>query len=181
MKTTTVSLLITTRTHPLQRVYESTTSSINKTLADPIWADKVNTIRNDIPWILNANSAIKAAQEEARTKKLIGSGLQCSVVLSLPSQESYDIFQRYRDELDSIFVVSKISLHLNIHDSQTSPLIEDTSNDWKFKAEFGTFAGKEKGVAWVLPVKEGKCERCWRYVVKEEAETLCKRCDDIVN
>jgi isoleucyl-tRNA synthetase len=116
---------------------------------------------------LNANAAIKTAQEEGRAKKIIGSSLESSVILSLP-QEARQVFDRYADELDSIYVVSSVEL-----DASTERAA------WMFSAEFDTPGGK-KGTAWVLPPKEAKCLRCWRYVAPADDE-LCKRCADIVD
>lgn len=124
-------------------------------------------IQDDLTWLLNANAAIKTAQEEGRSKKMLGSSLESSVILSLPSQ-SRRLFDRYADELDSIFVVSSVELDGDM----------GCQVPWKFSAEFDTLGGK--GTAWVLPPKEAKCPRCWRYVAPSENQ-LCKRCDDIVN
>jgi isoleucyl-tRNA synthetase len=122
-------------------------------------------ISRDVPWLLNANAAIKTAQEEARAQKLVGSSLQSSVVLHLPDS-ARELFQRYAEELDSIFVVSSV---------EVGGIVE---GEWKFAAEFDAPGGK--GTAWVLPPKEDKCPRCWRYVAPAE-EKLCKRCDEVVS
>jgi len=147
----------TSEVHPLHRTIDR-----NKpwTLGNP----KDGTEARDIPWLLNASAAIKTAQEEARTKKLIGSGLQSSVILQLPV-EAMELFEGYADELETIFVVSSVEIG------------GEVSGEWKFSAEFDVPGGK--GTAWVLPPKEAKCPRCWRYVAPQEDE-LCKRCDEVV-
>lgn len=153
-------------------------SNIDASLAKACSVEKLNNIRNDIPLILNANSAIKAAQEEARGQKLIGSSLQCSVLLNLPSPETSDIFNRYTESLPSIFVVSKVDLETD-YMGQTSSLLRE--HEWKFSRKFDVGKGKDcEGSAWVLPVRETKCERCWRYVVEEENDDLCQRCAALV-
>jgi isoleucyl-tRNA synthetase len=134
-------------------------------------------IQEDIPWLLNANMAIKRAQEDARTQKLIKSSLQSSVVLILPEQ-SKDMFEKYIDDLEAIFVVSSVALE----NAAGSDLLETKLSDWlegarSFSAEFDVPGGK--GTAWVLPPKDAKCPRCWRYVAPVEDE-LCARCDDLV-
>lgn len=147
-------------------------SSINTSLSKACSADKLDKIRNDIPLLLSANSAIKAAQEEARGQKLIGSSLQCSVFFQLPSPEIHEIFKRYLDSLPSIFVVSKVELGTN-----SIPVPVDEL-EWKFSRGFNVGKGNDcEGHAWVLPVKEGKCERCWRYVVEDKNYHLCDRCN----
>lgn len=66
-------------------------------------------VEKDVPWLLNANMAIKAAQEEARSAKLIGSSLQSSVVLVLP-ETARAMFERYGNDLEAIFVVSSLKI-----------------------------------------------------------------------
>jgi isoleucyl-tRNA synthetase len=126
-------------------------------------------IEEDIPWLLNANMAIKRAQEDGRTQKLMKSSLQSSVVLTLPEQ-SKGIFEKYKDDLEVIFVASSVALE----NAAGSVLPE---SEWRFSAEFDVPGGK--GTAWVLPPKEAKCPRCWRYVAPVE-DDLCTRCEDIV-
>lgn len=123
-------------------------------------------LATEISHLMSANAAIKTAQEEARAAKLVGSSLQSSVVLALPI-ESQDLFQRYADELPDLFVVSAVEFGS----------AEDRAAEWKFKADFEVPGGK--ATAWVLPPKEEKCPRCWRYVAPAEDE-LCGRCADVV-
>lgn len=121
-------------------------------------------VKDDIPWLVNANMAIKRAQEDARAEKLIRSSLQSSVVLILPEADKV-IFNKYINDLASIFVVSSVALE------------GEPKGDWLFSAEFDAPSGK--GMTWVLPPKDAKCPRCWRYVAPAEDE-LCTRCEDIV-
>jgi isoleucyl-tRNA synthetase len=140
----------------------------HRTLDEPLTSRNIKTpdnIRDDIPWLLNANTAIKTAQEEGRAKKMLGSSLECSVVLTLTPQ-AREIFEWYADELEAIFVVSSVELDSSV------------DGTWRFSAEFDAPGGK--GTAWVLPPKNAKCPRCWRYVAPAEDE-LCTRCDHIVN
>lgn len=122
-------------------------------------------IVQDLPFLLNANAAIKAAQEEARAAKVIGSSLESSVVLQVPG-ESVQTFDRYVDELEDMFVVSSMELNSTI------------DGPWKYSAEFEV--PDAKATAWVLPPKANKCPRCWRYVAPVEDE-LCVRCEDVVS
>ena len=141
----------------------------HETLTDPLTKRNpkpADHIRIDIPWLLNANTAIKAAQEGARSKKLIGSSLESSVVLQLPSQ-AHQLFNNYADELDSLFVSSSVAIN------------QPVEGTWKFSSEFATLDGVP-GVAWVVPAKNSKCPRCWRFVAPAEDE-LCPRCHDTVD
>lgn len=143
--------------HPFHR-------TLNDSIISPERAVHDSNLLTDLPWLLNANTAIKTAQEEARAKKIIGSSLESSVVLQLPSQ-ARDVFERYADELEAIFVVSSVELN------------GEVDGEWKYSCDFDVPGGK--GTAWVLPPEEHKCPRCWRYVAPVEDE-LCKRCEDVV-
>ena len=150
---------------------EEQSHPFHRTLDQPLTSRNVKVdenVRDDVPWLLSANAAIKTAQEEARAQKLIGSSLQSSVVLQLTEPAS-QLFAQYQDAdgLESIFVVSSVDINRKIE------------GEWKFSAEFDT-PGGEKGVAWVLPPKEAKCPRCWRYAAPAKEE-LCKRCEEIVS
>jgi isoleucyl-tRNA synthetase len=147
--------------HPFHRTLDDPIITPSKAVRDP-------NLLTDIPWLLNANTAIKTAQEDARGKKIIGSSLESSVVLELPEQ-ARQVFERYRDELEGIFVVSSAEL--------AKKQGGESEGDWKFSAEFDAPGGK--GTAWVLPPRDNKCPRCWRYVAPVEDE-LCKRCEDAV-
>ena len=148
---------------------EAQTSPFHRTLDDPIISServvKDDKLLTDLPWLLNANTAIKIAQEEARAKKIIGSSLESSVILQLPSQ-ALAVFERYADELETIFVVSSVAFG------------DQVEGAWKYSCDFDVPGGK--GTAWVVPPKEHKCPRCWRYVAPVEDE-LCKRCEDVVS
>ena len=124
------------------------------------------TIRDDLPWILKANAAVKAAQEEARASKLIGGSLESSLILLLPSEKAPELFQGYKDELENIFGVSSVEINGEVEGA------------WKFSAEFDTPGGK--GVAWIVPARDAKCPRCWRYKAPAE-DQLCARCEDTVS
>jgi hypothetical protein len=72
-------------------------------------------LANDLPVLFKAKDAVKQAQELARKKNRLGSSLQCSVLLVILKQCSEltpncHLFQRYRPELDALFVISTISI-----------------------------------------------------------------------
>lgn len=139
-------------------------------------------VEPDIHWLLNANTAIKTAQEEARAAKLIGSSLQSCVILEMP-ETAKAMFDKYLEDLEAIFVVSSVELAgagAKAEASVGSSAEADVSRgrDWEFSAEFDV-PGGGKGVAHVMPPKQAKCPRCWRYVASTEEE-LCKRCEEVV-
>ncbi|KAI9846933.1 MAG: isoleucine-tRNA ligase [Thelocarpon superellum] len=170
-----------TTTHPLQRLFPAPA---------PQWSHP--RLRLDLPWLLAANAAIKAAQEQARTKKDMGSSLQSSVVLSFsvppPSTASsstaskgYGLFNSYLSELDSLFVVSSVTL--------TTTRLEDSDSiqsgfSASYAQAFDTPDGPGSATAHILPPTKAKCARCWRYVAPlgtpELDLVLCGRCEDVV-
>jgi len=143
-------------THPFHQGHDEPFTARNLHISEHI--------AKDIPWIMSAKTAIQTAQEEARKEKVIGSSLESSLVLSLPN-ESLEIFSPYADELDSIFVVSSAQINTEVEGA------------WRYSAEFDVPGGK--GTAWIVPPKDSKCPRCWRFVAPTEDE-LCKRCNDVV-
>jgi isoleucyl-tRNA synthetase len=148
---------------------EQQSHPFHRTLDDPIISPdrytKNDTLLADLPWLLSANAAIKIAQEQARAAKIIGSSLESSVVLELPSEAS-EVFQRYADELEKIFVVSSVEMN------------GEKEGLWSYYSAFDAPGGK--ATAWVLPPKDKKCPRCWRYVAPKEDE-LCGRCEEAVS
>jgi isoleucyl-tRNA synthetase len=146
--------------HPFQRTIDDSVIPAVRFPSDP-------NLLNDLSWLLNANTAIKTAQEEARAQKLIGSSLESSVLLELPAS-ARDLFDRYADELEAIFVVSSVSLA----ETGLQPEAE-----WKYSSTFDVPGGQ--ATAWVLPAEDHKCPRCWRFVAPAPEE-LCVRCEDVV-
>jgi isoleucyl-tRNA synthetase len=92
--------------------------------------------------------------EEARVAKQIGSSLEARLEISAAG-ESYDLLNRYRNELRYLFIVSQVNV---------VPSDEGASGV----------------VVNVLPAKGKKCERCWNYStqVGENARypNVCERC-----
>jgi isoleucyl-tRNA synthetase len=92
--------------------------------------------------------------EEARVAKKIGSSLEARVEIEA-SGDSYDLLQRYLDDLRYIFIVSQVDL---VHSDE----------------------GASGVTVKVLPAEGKKCERCWNYSthVGESSRypTVCERC-----
>jgi isoleucyl-tRNA synthetase len=93
--------------------------------------------------------------EEARTAKLIGSSLEAHVRLEA-KRKTYELLERYREELRYVFIVSQVSPAL---------LEEEAVEDVRVRVERA--AGE-------------KCERCWNYSVHVGEFTrypaVCERC-----
>lgn len=136
----------------------------------PKWMNE--TIKSDIPHIMAVNSAIKAAQETARSKRLMGSPLQSFVYLSLPT--SVSLFGRYPiKELRDLFVASSLSI------GQEESVPDEVSKaEWSFSEHFELPDG-QKGTAYVYAPQDSKCPRCWRFRAHKDSENedpLCGRC-----
>lgn len=124
-------------------------------------------MRKDQSTITEVHSAVKATLEQARTAKVLGSSLQSSVILEIEEGKAAAVLGRYLDELEDIFVVSSVQINQPLPDSP----------DWAYQQEFEIQDAKLK--VHVLPPKQEKCSRCWRYVAPVE-DALCGRCEEVV-
>ena len=150
--------------HPLQQLY-----------AAPLPADPARLVLDEaelraaVPTLMRAHAAIKTASELARGDGVLGSSLQCSVVLEVPSEgKALKVLRRFGDELETMFVVSSVEVNDEAAVGQA---------EWKYVSEFEAEGVQCK--AYVLPPKQAKCPRCWRYVAPKEDE-LCGRCESVV-
>ncbi|KAK0630188.1 tRNA synthetases class I-domain-containing protein [Bombardia bombarda] len=147
--------------HPLLQLYSSPIIDPSRLVLDE------SQLRADIPVLMSAHTAIKAASELARAGKVMGSSLQCSVVLEVPEGQARSVLTRHSAELADMFIVSSLDINVDV-----------PKTEWVYSQEFevnGTTC-----TAWVVPPKQSKCQRCWRYVAPEP-ETLCGRCSDVIN
>lgn len=146
--------------HPLKQLYSSPLIDTSRLSYDE--AD----IRKAMPVLMSTHAAIKSALEKARGNKWLGSSLQCSVVLQVENSEALEVLQKYADELETMFVVSSVEF---------SEAAEVGPGDapWSVLEEFS------HGKVLVLPPKQAKCSRCWRYVAPVE-DSLCQRCEEVV-
>ncbi len=102
--------------------------------------------------LFDIRSMVQKALEEKRGEKMIGASLEAKVRLRA-SGETYSLVERYRDQLESIFIVSEVELHQS--DMET------------LRVE-------------VERARGAKCERCWNWseTVGEDVRfpTLDSRC-----
>ena len=159
--------------HPLRQRYDAPLIDPTRLTRDPA------TLRADFPILMAAHAAIKAASERARSDKVLGSSLQSSAVLVLrptasSSADAGAVLRRYADELDSLFVVSSV-------DVDVQPPSSDAAWSYDHEIILGDEASGRTvlGTAYVLPPRQAKCPRCWRYVAPAE-DVLCGRCEDVV-
>jgi len=117
--------------------------------------------------IIDVRGEVTKALEEARVKKIIGHSLDAAVTI-YTDDGLYDIFQKHKDDLRTIFIVSEASL---IKGDQPGGLYESLDIE-------GLSIGVE-------PASGKKCERCWVHDTTvgedEEQPTICSRCQNALN
>ncbi|KAJ9237792.1 hypothetical protein DTO166G5_3355 [Paecilomyces variotii] len=137
------------------------------------------TLEQDFADLMAVNSVIKALQEQARSKKQMGSSLQSFIHISLPDKcVDGSVFQRYLPELPDLFVVSSVGL--SGQGEQVPTVIEQA--EWHYCERFQLPDGRQ-GTVHVFAPQDSKCVRCWRYAVPETStseDMLCHRCEDVV-
>lgn len=154
--------------HPLRQLYSSPIIDHNRLPGDKAKMREAMTVLSAV------HAGIKSATETARREKVMGSSLQCSIVLQVSDPNVAAVLGQFGDELESLFVVSSVDVN--------TPLLE--APEWKHELDFqvpavdGTSADVPCKV-WVLPPKAHKCPRCWRYVAPIE-DDLCGRCENLV-
>lgn len=126
-----------------------------------------DALREDAAVISGVHNAVKAALEQARGDKMLGSSLQCSVNIVVENSEVASVLERYLEELEAVFVVSLVEMNQPVPQSPT----------WAYEQEVEVRDTKVK--VHVLPPKEDKCSRCWRYVAPSE-DALCNRCEEVI-
>ncbi|KAK8103795.1 uncharacterized protein PG998_010828 [Apiospora kogelbergensis] len=146
--------------HPLRQHYNEPLVKSNRLYLD------LDVVRNDIPVLMAVHAAVKAGLERARNDKVLGQSLQSSVILTVPDEAAAlnAVLDRYALELDAMFVVSSVEINEAIDDEAA----------WKYEQEFEVDG--VKGTVTVLPPRDAKCPRCWKYVAPVE-DQLCGRCE----
>ncbi len=114
--------------------------------------------------LLEVRGEVKKSLEDARVKKIVGHSLDAVVTL-YADDDLYDRLYPYKDDLRSIFIVSK------------THLIKGEKPDGAFECH------DVHGLAIKVDSAEGdKCERCWVHDISVgtdlEQPTICSRCQD---
>ena len=135
----------------------------------------------DLPHLMQANAAVKIAQETARSEKKMGSSLQSDVMFQCESSSeggessALKVLARYLDDLETLLVVSKVNIC-------AGPLLAHIRTaEWAYQADFDIDGSKV--TAHVYSPQKAKCVRCWKYkapVKAEEQAALCDRCELVV-
>jgi len=114
--------------------------------------------------IIEIRGEVTKALEEARVKKLIGHSLDASITIYTDG-DRYDILEKYKDDLRTIFIVSEVSM------------IKGDKADGIFKSL------DIEGLSIQVKLASGeKCERCWIHDISvgadSEQPTICSRCQN---
>jgi isoleucyl-tRNA synthetase len=154
------------------------------TVAGP-WENK--KLEANFSTFMAINAVVKATQEQARSEKKMGSSLQSKVELyvedttsSAEARSLSELLFWNTNTLRDLFVVSDVSVNC----PPGSP--EEYISGWHYISDCEIGGGIKVKVIVYEP-QEGKCERCWRYVVPkvrehtvEGQEELCDRCVEVV-
>lgn len=115
--------------------------------------------------LLKIRSEIYRSLEGIRQEEEISNFSQASVILYASSQDVHDLLDRYIDDLEEIFAVSKV--RLNPPDSPVPDGVQESDSVEGLVIEIRRIAGE-------------KCERCWIYSdtvgTNEQYPALCYRC-----
>jgi isoleucyl-tRNA synthetase len=113
-----------------------------------------NELRSKWDRLFEIRDDVLQALEEARIAKRIGSSLEAKVEIAAAG-ETYDLLERYREQLRYVFIVSQVDL---VKSGESVP----------------------GAVVKVLPAEGAKCERCWNYSVRVGESgrypNVCERC-----
>ncbi|KAL8659487.1 MAG: hypothetical protein Q9202_007101 [Teloschistes flavicans] len=139
-------------------------------------------LEKDLPVIHGALAAIQKASERARARKHMGSSLDCYVMLQVETTcgewaAVADCFDRYLSELATLFVVSKVNVHIG------QPPLHYWQAGWMESELFELDGVKLR--AHVYKPDKAKCPRCWKYLApvgfgSEDEKALCQRCTTVV-
>ncbi|KAL8846021.1 MAG: hypothetical protein Q9221_008852 [Calogaya cf. arnoldii] len=160
--------------HPLEMVWSDHQTGLDL-LHDSQLAEDVSTLSK-------ALAAIKSAQEIARSKEMMGSGVSCYVLLQVQGSDGegsnvLSCLDRYRSELAMMFAVSAVELE----GKGVSPR-DGWAGEWMASEE--SDVGGVKVTAHVYKPSLAKCIRCWRFLAPADVskdEALCDRCDNVMD
>ena len=158
-------------TPPAMRLREDLTLSIGQAMGR-------RPSQSDIPLLMQALVAVRNGQEAARNDKNMGDSLQSYVLLEVDLEENpaLDLMRFYHEDLESLFVVSRVSI---LERGKASDV--DRAR-WSYRTDC-MIQGKTVRVHVHEP-EQAKCNRCWRYKAPLDVptvEALCKRCVEVVD
>ena len=169
--------------HPLHRVWA---------LLPAEWDDR-QLAEHELPLVMSINTAVKSAQEKARSDKRIGSSLESDVELHLDASAAAILHPWVRIEgvrpapLQDLLVVSGLHLSSAVgHSSNEFAGVAESCGEgtWSYRETIMLSTGAKGGSVMVQKPSGDKCGRCWKYTVSQSSEDpdgLCDRCHETVN
>ncbi|KAK2594813.1 isoleucine-tRNA ligase [Conoideocrella luteorostrata] len=149
--------------HPARQMYTAPLIDPGRLTIDPV------KLRGDLALLTSVHGAVKAGLEQAREVKAVGSSLQCSILINTEDGQLKEVLEEYVDELDAMFVVSHVAVNRQM-ESQPA---------WQYTKDI-ELHGSRMGAVHVMPPRQEKCSRCWRYLAEQE-DGLCGRCEGVVS
>jgi isoleucyl-tRNA synthetase len=170
--------------HPLRQIWKEPFST------ERVGFNPADTFEDTVVLYETLSLAVKAAQEEARVARHLGSGLACSVEIYLPESPLAQASMRLwadEHELANLLVVSQVSIRSMADYVPEQSTLSDTS--WSTEAEVAfprSASGSSsatsdfwKGKVVVRPPTAKKCPRCWKYTA--DSETIpCTPCQESI-
>jgi len=173
--------------HPLRRL---------RSRCPAEWKDE--TLEHLLPSVMLVNSSVKAAQEEARSRKLVGQSLASDVVilmqpgsglfeaLPMPTWQELLVVSGF-----SVMQTQKFTAEAEEYARNQGALTVDTAEGsivgvWSFRQEILGPDNDQVGVAVATSPAGLKCARCWRFMVEKneekvkEEQPLCGRCEETI-
>ncbi len=156
--------------HPLKRVWATAPSD---------WRN--GTLQQLLPIIVSVNLGVKAAQEKARSAKLLGQSLASEVKLYVKPGMGVGVvpIQTWME----ILVVSKVEIfEAEDFEGAGAAAVKaktSTAKTWVHSGAISNVSGQQTGIAVVTNPTMEKCGRCWKYIAEptqEDGIPLCKRC-----
>jgi isoleucyl-tRNA synthetase len=164
--------------HPVKACWGRNGPPVN--VLDP-WSN--HELESDMPYLAAVNTAIKAAQELARTDKKMGSSLQSFVLFEIKKGDPGSVapikakFDRYIATLSDILVVSNVTV------GYQALLTQIPDSKWSYTVDFKV--NDHEVAAHIYEPQLAKCARCWKYNVEPEKvpeahEDICPRCSVVI-
>ncbi|KAK5049433.1 hypothetical protein LTR84_004362 [Exophiala bonariae] len=145
--------------HPLKRIW-----------AEPPLEWQNQGLSDLLPSIIAINTGVKAAQEKARSEKLMGQSLASDVVVYL--QPEIDVSQIPDESWKEMFVVSGVEVVRDNEFRTLSEAADKTSGaQWAHSSHIELPVDNVVGTAVVRSPDGKRCARCWKYVVKSAVST----------
>lgn len=152
--------------HPLRQVWQEPFS------VKSFGFDSEERLESSLQAFRKVSSAVKIAQEEARTARHVGSGLACEVKVHIAEDVdalAKDLKWLSSDQLPGLLVVSGVQIMSKTEQTREA--------EWRYEQPFElAWNGRDvAGKVVVLPPTKEKCVRCWKYTA-EEKDIPCASC-----